>query len=174
MLAQTWSYRWESHEARVQIWRGTNPWDRLYLDGTLSAEHRGWRLFPVTLAGKVAGTGSQVQEVRARIGWGARCRIWVDSVLCCSAVSHHWFSLRCLGHEIEGRYREWIFGRRLRLCIDGEIAAEKAVKGLPSKRGTAAEAQIQFRGSSRAQIVVRSGGLDGTTLCIDSEVIFQS
>src|SRR5262245_44625003 len=119
MSAIEWIYRWEEHEARVHIWHDSQSWDRLYLDGALAAEQRGWHVLPVSLAAKVGDAGREEHQVHVRVGWGLRCRIWIDSVLACYALSNRWFRLQLAGHSVEVGYREWFLWRRLRLVIDG-------------------------------------------------------
>src|SRR5438094_649528 len=74
MSGMEWLYRWEGHEARVAIRRDSQTWEQLYLDGTLSAEQRGWHFFPATLTAKVGDADGEKHEVRVRVGWGFRCR----------------------------------------------------------------------------------------------------
>ena len=135
-LVMEWLYGWEGHEVRVAIRRGSQTWEQLYLDGTLAAEQRGWHFFPATLAAKIGDACGEKHEVRVRVGWGFRCRIWVNSVLSCSAVSRPypgsstWFVLQHAGHSVEVSFKEWFSWRRFRLPIE-------AKSGRDSERGTA-------------------------------------
>ena len=77
----SWVYRWEGHKIRVAARRDSYRWERLYLDGVLAAERRGWHFWPATLAANLADAERKDHEVRVRVGWGSRCRIWIDSAL---------------------------------------------------------------------------------------------
>ncbi len=165
--------------ARGAIRRDSQTWEQLYLDGTLSAEERGWHFFPATLAAKVVDAGVQKHEVRVRVGWGFRCRIWVDSALSCWAVSHgyrggsHWFVLQYAGHSVEVSFKEWFLWRRLRLSIDGQVVAITVKKGLPSKLGLAVEGKLNRPDGSLAQVVARAGSINGGGLQVDSALVFH-
>ena len=179
MSGMEWLYRWEGHEARVAIRRDSQTWEQLYLDGTLSAEQRGWHFFPATLAAKIGDAGGEKHEVRVRVGWGFRCRIWVDSVLTCWAVSggypgvSQWFVLQYAGHSVEVSFKEWFLWRRLRLSIDGQVVARTAKKGLPSKLGIAVEGKFKRPDGSVAQVVARAGSINGPGLQVDSALVFH-
>lgn len=169
-----WLYRWEGHEARVHVRRDSQSWDRLYLDGTLAAEQRGWHFFPVTLAAEVGETDLEKHRVQVRVGWGLRCRIWINGVLSCYALSSHWFLLQSTGHSIEVGYGEWFVWRRARLLIDSKLAAVTVGRGAPSKLGIVAEGKLQRRDGSLAEVVARAGSVNGTSLQVDSALIFRS
>jgi hypothetical protein len=172
-----WVYQWEEHQARVAIRRGAQTWEQLYLDGTLSAEQRGWHFFPATLAAKIVDAGVEKHEVRVRVGWGSRCRIWVDSVLVCWSGGYpggsHWFVLQYAGHSVEVSFKEWFLWRRLRLFIDGQVVAITVKKGLPSKLGVAVEGKFKRPDGSLAQVVARAGGINGTDLRVYSGLSFR-
>ena len=174
-----WRYRWEGHEAIVAIRRRVSqPCERLYLDGTLLAEKRGWHFLPVTMAATMGGAIGDKREVRVRVGWGSRCRIWVDSVLACRSVSNgspggsQWFVVAYEGHSVEVTFKEWFLWRRLRLSIDGQGVANIVKRGLPSKLGISVEAGIKRPDGSLAQVVARAGGVNGASLQVDSALIF--
>jgi hypothetical protein len=174
-----WLYRWDGREARVAIQRDSQTWEQLYLDGALSAEQRGWHFFPATLAAKIVNAGGVKLEVRVRVGWGFRCRIWVDSVLTCWAVSgrspgdSQWFVLQYAGHCVEVSFEEWFLWRRLRLSIDGQVVDRTARKGLPSKLGTAVEEKFKRPDGSLAQVVASAGSINGPGLQVDSALVFR-
>jgi hypothetical protein len=174
-----WRYRWQGREATVAIRRRVSqPYERLYLDGTLSAERRGRHFLPVTLAATMGGGVGDKQEVRVRVGWGFRCRIWIDSVQTCRSVSNgspggsQWFVIVHEGHSIEVTFKEWFLWRRLRLSVDGQDVARTVRKGLPSKVGIAVEGMIKGPDGSLAQIVARAGSPGGASLQVDSALIF--
>lgn len=175
-----WLYRWEGHEARVHIRRGSQTLEQLYLDGALSAEQRGWHFFPATLAAPVGDAGRETHEVRIRVGWGFRCRMWVDSVLSCWAVSRgypgdsSWFSIRHAGHSVEMSFKEWYLRRRLRLIIDGQVVAVTVKKGLPAQCGISAQGKLKRPDGSLAQVVATAGSIDGPSLHVDSALVFRS
>jgi hypothetical protein len=174
MSAIEWTYRWERHEVRVDIRRDSHCWDRLYLDGALVAEQRGWHFFPIILTAEVREAGAEKHQVDVRVGWGLRCRIWIDSMLSCYAVSKHWFLLQAAGHSIEMGYREWYLWRRVRLSIDGQLIAVTVGKGVPSKLGIVAEGKFKRAEDAVAQVVARAGSVNGTTLDVDSALIFRA
>ncbi len=140
-----WTYRWEGHEAHIQMRRDSHPWDRLYLDGVLAAEQRGWHLLPIALTAQAGHAGRDNHPVHVRVGWGCRCRISIDSVLSCYALSNRWFLLQSGGHTIEVGYREWYVWRRVHLLIDGELVAATVGKGAPSKLGIVVEGTLKRR-----------------------------
>jgi hypothetical protein len=174
-----WLYRWEGHEARVVIRRDAQTWEQLYLDGILSAEQRGWHFFPATLAAEIVDAGGERHKVCVRIGLGFRCRIWVDSVLTCWAVSGRypgvssWFVVQNAGHSVEVSFKEWFLWRCLRLSIDGQVVAGIVKKGLPSKLGIAVEGKFQRLDGSLAQVVAKAGSHYGPTLQVDSALVFH-
>jgi hypothetical protein len=173
ILRKNWVYRWQGHEIRVEIRRDSRYWwDRLYLNGLLSAERRGWHFLPATLLGKVESVGGAHVEVRARVGWG-RCRIWIDSALVVWADSWKWFQCKFEGHWVEMSYSERIYWRRLRLYIDGELVDERTGAGFPSKAGKSATGQTKRPDGSLAPVVALAGGIDGTSLLVGGELVFH-
>jgi hypothetical protein len=172
-----WLYRWQGHEIRVQIRRGSRPgnqWERLYVDGSLSAERRGWHLFPVTLSAKVASAGGGHQEVRARVAWG-KCRIWIDSDLAVCANAGRWFWCAYEGHEIELLYREWVLWRRARLYIDGQLVDDQEASGLPRiYGGRTLRGQLQRADGSVVEVKAMASSGDGLALYVDSKLVVQA